>query len=307
MPNAIPTTISIANSLPTIRNEASSWVAYSSIPIISAIPTGSFAPDSPSRIVPVRPPISRRPSTENITAGSVGASAAPRIPAVIQPKPKSQCAASAIRPAVAKVPSSPSAVIGRAAARKRCHPTSMPPSKRIAMSATAAIRSTSTVERRSRPGQISEVTAAMTRKSAGAGIGKRSVTLYAPIASENVPATRRTIRPNSVSSVTLDTLAVPVSSYSLFADLPLLVQRVTLEGRELAVTPQFLRRTTVVRLEVGGEEGVGEDVVYEADDQERFQAAGPPPGLAGEHTLAFFSTRLEGLPELRRWGFEAAA
>ena len=98
-----------------------------------------------------------------------------------------------------------------------------------------------------------------------------------------------------------------MSSYSLFADLPLVVQRVTLEGLELAVTPQFLRRTTVVRLEGGGEEGVGEDVVYEADDQERFQAAGPPPGLAGEQTLASFSTLLESLPELRRWGFEAAA
>ena len=78
------------------RTLASSCVAYSSIPIISAIPTGSLAPDSPSRIVPVRPPISRRPSTENITAGSVGASAAPRIPAVVQPKSNSQCAASAI-------------------------------------------------------------------------------------------------------------------------------------------------------------------------------------------------------------------
>ena len=98
-----------------------------------------------------------------------------------------------------------------------------------------------------------------------------------------------------------------MSSYSLFADLPLVVERVTLEGLELAVTPQFLRRTTVVRLEGGGEEGIGEDVVYEADDQERFQAAGPPPGLVGEHTLASFSPLLDGLPELRRWGFEAAA
>ena len=59
------------------------------MPSISAIPTGSFAPDSPSRIVPVRPRISRSPSTENITAGSVGATAAPSRPAVSQPSPKS--------------------------------------------------------------------------------------------------------------------------------------------------------------------------------------------------------------------------
>ena len=68
-------------------------VASSIMPIISAIPTGSLAPDSPSRIVPLRPPTSRLPSTENMTAGSVGASAAPRMPAVVQQKPKSACAA----------------------------------------------------------------------------------------------------------------------------------------------------------------------------------------------------------------------
>ena len=44
---------------------------------ISAMPTGSLAPDSPSSRVPERPAISRRPRTENTTAGSVGASAAP--------------------------------------------------------------------------------------------------------------------------------------------------------------------------------------------------------------------------------------
>ena len=39
---------------------------------IKAIPTGSLAPDSPSRIVPLRPATSRLPSTEKTTAGSVG-------------------------------------------------------------------------------------------------------------------------------------------------------------------------------------------------------------------------------------------
>ena len=53
---------------------------------MSAMPTGSFAPDSPSRMVPLRPPTSRLPSTENITAGSVGARAAPRSQAVVQSK-----------------------------------------------------------------------------------------------------------------------------------------------------------------------------------------------------------------------------
>ena len=86
MPIARPIDISSANSRTTTQNVASACVANSIIPSISAIPTGSFTPDSPSRIVPVRPPTSRLPSTENITAGSVGASAAPRMPAPVQLK-----------------------------------------------------------------------------------------------------------------------------------------------------------------------------------------------------------------------------
>ena len=55
-------------------------VAISTIPTISAIPTGSLKPDSPSRIVPDRPLTSFPARTENVTAGSVGASAAPIAP-----------------------------------------------------------------------------------------------------------------------------------------------------------------------------------------------------------------------------------
>src|SRR5919199_954101 len=131
---------------------------------ISAIPTGSFAPDSPSRIVPVRPPISRLPSTENMTAGSVGASAAPRTPAIVQSKPKKAWAKTAITAAVANVPTTPSDVIGSAAPRKRRQPTCMPPSKRITISATTPIRSTLWIEIAvSRPGKTSDATAATTR------------------------------------------------------------------------------------------------------------------------------------------------
>jgi hypothetical protein len=98
-----------------------------------------------------------------------------------------------------------------------------------------------------------------------------------------------------------------VGTYSLLADLPLTVESAALEGLDLAVSPEFLRRTTVVRLRGLGEEGVGEDVIYDAEEQVRFQAAGPPPGLEGEHTLSSFSALLEEMEEYRRWGFEAAA
>ncbi len=87
-------------------------VAYSIIPIISTMLTGSFAPDSPSRIVPLRPPTSRFPSTENITAGSVGESAAPSSHEVVQLKSSSECAATATSAAVRNVPTMPSIAIG---------------------------------------------------------------------------------------------------------------------------------------------------------------------------------------------------
>ncbi len=111
-----------------------------------------------------------------------------------------------------------------------------------------------------------------------------------------------------------------MSSYAAVAGLPLLVESYSLEGLELAVSSGFMRRTTVLRLQGGGEEGIGEDVTYDADDQLRFQrglATGLP--LAGEHTLASFAELLESLdafPEppatevyrsYRRWAFESAA
>jgi L-alanine-DL-glutamate epimerase-like enolase superfamily enzyme len=98
-----------------------------------------------------------------------------------------------------------------------------------------------------------------------------------------------------------------MSTYSLVADLPVVVDSYALEGLEQSVSSDFVRRTTVVHLRGGGEEGIGEDVVYDAEDQARFQAAGPLLDLAGEHTLDSLSARFEGLLDLRRWGFESAA
>jgi len=98
-----------------------------------------------------------------------------------------------------------------------------------------------------------------------------------------------------------------VSTFDVLGGLPLVVETVALEGLELAVSSEFLRRTTVIRLSGAGEDGVGEDVNYDADEQAQFHAAGPPPGLDGEHTLSSFSALLDGMHEFRRWGFESAA
>ena len=101
------------------------------------------------------------------------------------------------------VPKTPSTVIGTAATRNRFQPTRMPPSKRIRISATTATRSTSSTENlRPRLGQKCTVTAAASRKIAGAGIGKRSLTLFERTASETTPATTRITRPKCVISLT---------------------------------------------------------------------------------------------------------
>jgi L-alanine-DL-glutamate epimerase-like enolase superfamily enzyme len=108
-------------------------------------------------------------------------------------------------------------------------------------------------------------------------------------------------------------------SYAAVADLPLEVESYALERLERPVSSEFTRVTTVIRLRGSGEEGIGEDVVYDAVDHGAQQEAGPVLPLAGRHTLDGFS-RLLGELNLfpsppnrevsrlyRRWGFESAA
>ena len=109
-----------------------------------------------------------------------------------------------------------------------------------------------------------------------------------------------------------------MSTYERVAELPLEVESYALEGLQHDAG-DFERLTTVIRLRGGGEEGVGEDVVYDALDHVALQDAGPTLELAGEHTIASFSELLESVdlfptpPErevsqnYRRWAFESAA
>jgi hypothetical protein len=53
-----------------------------------------------------------------------------------------------------------------------------------------------------------------------------------------------------------------VGTWEQLASLPLEIERYDLEGRELAFSEEFVRYTTLITLRGGGEEGVGEDVVY---------------------------------------------
>jgi L-alanine-DL-glutamate epimerase-like enolase superfamily enzyme len=110
-----------------------------------------------------------------------------------------------------------------------------------------------------------------------------------------------------------------VSTFDRLAELPLEVDSYELEGRELAVSPEFTRATTTIGLRGGGEEGIGEDVTYDAPDHVALQEAGPVQPLAGTHTIGSFCELAGGLDLFpaepvrevsrlyRRWAFESAA
>jgi hypothetical protein len=111
-----------------------------------------------------------------------------------------------------------------------------------------------------------------------------------------------------------------MGSYDAIADLPLEIESCEFEGLEMTVG-DFERLTTIVKLRGGAQEGIGEDVVYDAVDHVAQQGHGPPAGLAFSGTFAEFSEHLDGIdlfpagppvreepsPDYRRWAFESAA
>ena len=110
-----------------------------------------------------------------------------------------------------------------------------------------------------------------------------------------------------------------MSTYELVADLPLTIEGYDLEGLEQHVSSDFERKSTIIHLRGAGEEGVGEDVVYDAVDHEIAEREGPSLPLAGDWTLRSFSEHLQSLelfPEApqrevsrlyRAWAYESAA
>ena len=87
-----------------------------------------------------------------------------------------------------------------------------------------------------------------------------------------------------------------VTTYERVFELPLTIEEYSLEGRERAVSPEFTRVTTTFHLRGAGEEGVGEDVTYDADAQREQQARGPSLPLAGEWTFGRQGTVLNTTP-----------
>jgi len=110
-----------------------------------------------------------------------------------------------------------------------------------------------------------------------------------------------------------------VSSWDTLAGLELEIEDYALEALQASVSSDFERKSTVIRLRGGGEDGLGEDVTYDAVDHEILQAAGPTLPLVGRFTLASFCEHLAQLQlfgeppqrevsELyRTWAYESAA
>jgi L-alanine-DL-glutamate epimerase-like enolase superfamily enzyme len=111
-----------------------------------------------------------------------------------------------------------------------------------------------------------------------------------------------------------------MATWDLLAELPVEIDGYELAALGMRFSPEFERLTTEIVLRGGGEEGRGEDVVYDPDDHRALRAAGPIHDLAGSFTLGSLAERLDGLDlfgdhepsrlesrDYRRWAFESAA
>ena len=110
-----------------------------------------------------------------------------------------------------------------------------------------------------------------------------------------------------------------MSTWDRVADLPVEIDGYSLEGLEQPLGPEVTRFCTLIRMTGGGEEGVGEDVVYDGLDHVALQDAGAVHDLSGPRTLGELSELLDTLDlfpvppvrevsrNYRRWAFESAA
>ena len=110
----------------------------------------------------------------------------------------------------------------------------------------------------------------------------------------------------------------PVPTFDALADLPLEIEGYELQPLELHL-PGFERLCTVIHLWGAGEDGLGEDVTYDAVDHIALQDAGPTLDLTGYATLGEFCELIGDLDTFpaepqrdvsrlyRRWAFESAA
>jgi hypothetical protein len=109
-----------------------------------------------------------------------------------------------------------------------------------------------------------------------------------------------------------------MATFDRLSELPLEIDGYELRGEEFTI-PDFERLSTVIAIAGGDEEGLGEDVTYDAVDHVALQDAGPVLDLTGHATLGEFCDFLGGVDTFpvepqrdvsrryRRWAFESAA
>src|SRR3954464_15145086 len=110
-----------------------------------------------------------------------------------------------------------------------------------------------------------------------------------------------------------------MTTFDRIAELPVSIDGYSLEGLERDVSSDFTRLSTVIRMHGGGEEGLGEDVTYDALDHVALQDAGPVHDLTGASSVGGVCALVEALHlfpaepvrEVSRlyriWAFESAA
>ena len=110
-----------------------------------------------------------------------------------------------------------------------------------------------------------------------------------------------------------------MSTWQMLCDLSVEIDDYSLEPLQATVSSDFERKSTVIRLRGVGEEGLGEDVTYDAVDHDILQAAGANLPLAGRFTLGSFCEHLATLSlfpqppqrevsaRYRTWAYESAA
>jgi hypothetical protein len=110
-----------------------------------------------------------------------------------------------------------------------------------------------------------------------------------------------------------------LSTWERVAGLGVEIDDYSLEPLQENVSSDFERKSTVICLRGAGEEGLGEDVTYDAVDHEILQAAGPVLELGGRFTVASFAEHLASLElfpqpphrevsqRYRTWAYESAA
>jgi L-alanine-DL-glutamate epimerase-like enolase superfamily enzyme len=114
-------------------------------------------------------------------------------------------------------------------------------------------------------------------------------------------------------------MAEPSSTWERVAGVPLQVDAYELEPLQALVSSEFERKSTIIRMRGAGQEGMGEDVTYDAVDHDILQAAGPNLPLQGSWTIGSLSEHLASLDlfpqepqrevsrRYRIWAYESAA